>query len=238
MAKIEEFRGAARQAEDTNTHEALVDAAFAKPAVTRTGDSAWVPITPGGGAPQQQRFDGQVLSGGGNTFKWAPVDVSTWSKTNGSDSPTGPNAVQWNGGRPDVSRGPGGTVWQPRPTFEQGTRVAPAQGEGPGIAPIVIGATRDQTGKWVGPTILPDAPQYQPQPTPSDKGRPGGLVERDGKLVDERSEKDKMHAELDLAGFIGGAFIGFMKGGMKGGIAGGIIGVVAAELLKPLNPFK
>jgi hypothetical protein len=59
----------------------------------------------------------------------------------------------------------------------------------------------------------------------------------DGKLVDTRSEREKAGVEMDLAGFIGGAFIGFMKGGMKGGIAGGIIGVVAAELLKPLNPF-
>jgi hypothetical protein len=237
MAKIEEFRGAGDQGQETKTRDALVDAAFAKPTVTRVADTGWVPIVPGGSTQQQAqpRYDGQVGRVGGGTG-WAPVDVSKWSKTNGSDSPTGANPVQWNGGRPDVSRGPGGTVWQPRPNLDQGKQGLPRQGEGPGIAPIVIGATRDQTGKWVGPTILPDVPQYQAPP--SDKGRAGGLVERDGKLVDERSEKEKAHVELDLAGFIGGAFVGFLKGGMKGGIAGGIIGVVAAELLKPLNPFK
>lgn len=245
MAKTEDFRAPISEAQTSETRATLADAAFAPPAslengakasVTRVADTGWVPIGVGG---TTQQGDGTFRGAQGTTFGgWKPVNPDTWPKTMGSDAPAGPNGVQWNGGKPDYSRGPGGVVFQPRPTdFGNPQPITGGRADGTAIAPIVVEATRDGTGKWVGPTILPDVPRYQNNP-PSDKGRPGGLVERDGVLVDERSEEDKFHAELDLVGFIGGAFIGMVKGGLKGGIAGGVIGVVAAELLKPLNPFR
>lgn len=179
-----------------------------------------------------------------------PVHPTTlWPGPSASQFP--PNGVQWNGRKPDISRGPGGTIIQQRPPFVGAEPPIVSRPSGPQVAPGAIEATRpqgplptDPQGRIVGPTIIPGG-EFPHRPaerpiTPADPGRQGGLIDRngDGKLEDERSEKDKGLAAFDLLGFVGGGLIGLKRGGLKGAAAGAIIGLIASQVVKPLNPFK
>jgi hypothetical protein len=233
MAKPEDFRAAAAPADDS-TRDALLDGTY-KPKATRVADPNYVQILPG---TDSRANTGANLMQQQN--QWTPpgsLRTETWPTSKAGNFP-GPNPVQWNGGKPDVSRGPGGTVFQTRPDFDRRTQPVMPNPTGSSVAPIAIEATRGPTGRAEGPIILPDTTHQWTRP-PADPGRDGGLWDRgDGTVVDQRSEHEKFSASLNLLGFVGGLLVGMTKGGWKGAAAGALIGFVGAELLKPLNPFK
>lgn len=197
---------------------------------------------PAAGRPSGLATD---LSGGGSwrnpnkhrTTDWPGPSPATWP---------GPNGTQWNGNRADRSRGPGGVLYQPRPGFQNTAPeqpiTTPAQPPQvtPGLFPPGYQGPVDATGRPTGPNVLPGSELY-PRPAekpavPADPGTPGGLIDRngDGKLEDERSEKDKELATLNLVGFIAGIAVGASRGRLKGAIVGGVLGYISGELVKPL----
>lgn len=233
MAKTEEFRPVAAAGNEDITRRALLEDTY-KPQAMRVADQ---------GAQQRPEI----------FYKPGALINDSWPVSKPGAYP-GNNPIHWNGNKPDVSRGPGGTVFQPRPGFDTRDQVGPKYQAEPGVAPLAvgttdqqqfppnsgvrIGASRDGTGKWQGPVILPD-PHNQWQLPPADGGTAGGLIDRngDGKLEDERSTREKGMTEFRLCGSIAGFLAGMVKGGLRGAAVGVLLGLVATEVLKPLNPF-
>jgi hypothetical protein len=181
-----------------------------------------------------------------------PLGAGTWRQVHKTETwPTpapatwpGPVDVQHNGNRLDLSRTPGTTVFQPRPTFDERpirpNAIPHIPAFGAEVAQPVL--PRDSTGRTVGPTIIGggDRPPVTAPVVPADAGRAGGLIDRnrDGVVEDERSEKDKGIASMRLLLMSGGFLAGMMRSGLKGAAIGTVIGLVGAEVLRPLNPFK
>lgn len=251
MAKTEDFQPLAAVAETKSNSEsnALYEGAY----VQRVADDGrqWT-STPTG-------LDWRTSSGGSNWPRPTVVrdwrQPPAWQPDGTMHRPT--NEPQWSGNRFDSSRGPGGSIYQPRPPFVGGGENPIPSGTVPHVAPGALDATRvmpnSENGKQQGPIIITGDGRtntgpgiYVTQPrdgspsTPANRGTPGGLIDRDGdgKLEDERSAFGRGRAELDALGFIAGCLIGAAKGGFKGAAFGALLGVVAAEVVRPLNPFK
>jgi hypothetical protein len=186
---------------------------------------------------------------GGIITNPAPHVTETWPQrgSTGVGFP-GPNRIQWNGNKPDYSRGQGGTVFQPRGTVwqnaeaQQDNNPITRRPAGPGVAPITsdipqVDVPRDPQGRPIGPRIIQDYtyPQANPETGARAPLRPDGPVRPDGTIVgDPRSEKEMGMAQLSLMGALAGCLLGMAKG-KSWMVAGAVAGLLVGPIVKGMK---